>query len=552
MRKPRWIAASAMSLTLALAVAGCGGGSDQSGGDTGSGAAGNPDGALSAFATEPENPLVPGNTTESGGSKVVRALFTGLTSYDPVTGESKNAMAESIDTKDSKVYTVKIKSGWKFHDGTDVKAKNFVDAWNYTAYSPNGNQAASFFEQVQGYKDVTAADPDGAAGPLTAPKPAAEKMSGLKVVDDTTFEVTLYDPFSVFPLKLGYNPFYPLPDSFFADQKAWEAKPVGNGPFKYVSRQPNANIVLTRFDDYKGDDKPKFKDLTFKIYESNEAAYAATVSGELDFLDTVPSAGITGGKYKEDLPNRNGSTPYMGNQVIAFPLYQPQWQNVDLRKAISLAINRQEIVDKIFEGTRIPADGWVNPAVPGYAKGQCGDLCTFDPTKAKEFLAKSGYTGTIELTTNADGGHKEWMTAACNSIKNALNLECTYIPIPTFAETRQIINAKQVKAIYRAGWIADYPSIENFMNQLYRTGASSNDGDYSNKKLDDLLVKADAAPSVDEANKLYQEAERILAEDMPAIPLWNQTAQYGWSERVDNVRLSSLRELDLSTVTVKK
>ncbi|MDQ3576283.1 MAG: ABC transporter substrate-binding protein [Actinomycetota bacterium] len=553
MRKPRLLAASAMSLALALTIAGCGGGDSGSGdgGATGGGA-GNPDGALAIYGTEPENPLVPGNTTESGGSKVTRALWTGLTTYDPATGDSTNAMAESIETTDSKVFTIKIKSGWKFHDGTEVKAKNFVDAWNHTAYSPNASQGASFFAQVQGYDDVHATDPDGAAGPQKAPEPKAKEMSGLKVVDDTTFEITLSAPFSVFPIKFGYNPFYPLPDAFFADQKKFEANPVGNGPFKFVSRKPNDNVTLTRFDDYKGDDKPKFKDLTFKIFETNEAAYTAVVSGELDFIETVPPSGIAGAKYKEDMPERNGTTPFLGNQTLAFPLYDPKWASPDLRKAISLAINREEIVAKIYDNTKPVADGWVNAATPGYAKGQCGELCKFDPVKAKEYLAKSGFTGTIELTANADGGHKDWMTATCNSIKNALGLECNYVPIPTFAETRQKVNARQMTAIYRTGWVADYPSIENFLNPIHHTGGSSNDGGYSNPTFDALLARADSAPSVDEANKLYQEAERILAVDMPVIPLWDQTTQYVWSDKADNVRLNTLRELDLTTVTVKQ
>ncbi|SDD02902.1 peptide ABC transporter substrate-binding protein [Actinokineospora iranica] len=548
MRKPRWIAASVMPLALALTIAGCGGGNEDGGSG---GGAGSGDGALSVFGTEPENPLEPGNTNEAGGSKVVRALFTGLYRYDAVTGKPIEAMVEKLETTDSKVFTIKIKSGWKFHDGTDVKAKNFVDAWNYTAYSPNGQQNGSFFEQVQGYKDVHTDDPDGTAGPQKAPEPTAKEMSGLKVVDDTTFEVTLSAPFAVFPLKLGYNPFMPLPDSFFADPKTWEANPVGNGPFQFVSRQPNSHITLTRFDGYKGDDAPKFKDLTFKIFQTNEAAYTAVVSGELDFLDTVPPSGLAGGKYKQDLEGRNNSVPYMGNQTLTVPSYDPTYQSTDLRKAISMSINRQEIIDKIFDGTRIPADGWVNPAVPGYAKDQCGEVCTFNPTKAKEYLAKSGFTGSISLKTNADGGHKDWMTAVCNNVINTLGIGCTYDPIPTFAETRQQINSRQIRGLFRSGWIADYPSIENFINQLYRTGASANDGEYSNPKFDELAARADASLSVDEANKLYQEAERLLAEDMPVIPLWNQTSQYGWSERLDNVRLTTLRELDLSTVTVK-
>ncbi|WP_051385714.1 peptide ABC transporter substrate-binding protein [Actinokineospora inagensis] len=551
LRKPHWIATSVLPLTLALTVAGCAGGGDDSSSGDGSGGGVDPNGALSAFTTEPQNPLIPGNTVEQGGTKVVRALFTGLTRYDPVTGESKFAMADKIDTTDSKVYTIKIKSGWKFHDGTEVKAKNFVDAWNYTTYGPNAQLGASFFEQVQGYKDVHPADPDG-DGPQKAPTPTADKLSGLKVVDDTTFQVTLYAPFSVFELKLGYTPFFPLPDSFFADEKGFEAKPIGNGPFKFVSRKPNTEIKLTRNDDYKGDDPAKFKDLTYKMYETNEAAYNAVVGGDLDFLDNIPPAGLTGGKYKQDLEGHNGSTPYMGNQTLTFPLYDPTYQNPDLRKAISLAINRQEIVDKIFDGTRIPADGWVNPAVPGYAKNQCPELCKYDPAKAKDYLAKSGFKGQIKLSTNADGGHKDWMTATCNSIKNALGLDCVYEPIPTFSETRQQITAHSMKAIFRSGWIADYPSIEDFLNQLYRTGASSNDGLYSNPKVDGLLAQADASPKVEDANKLYQEAERVLNDDMPVIPLWNQTSQFGWSDRIDHARLSSLKDLDLTTVTVKK
>ena len=547
MRRPRWIAASTMSLAVALTIAGCGGGAEDGADDSG---AGNAEGALSAFTTEPENPLVPGNTTESGGSKAIRAMFTGLTSYDPVTGESKNAMAEDIATTDSKVFTIKIKPGWTFHDGTPVKAKNFVDAWNYTAHSSNGFQGASFFEQVDGYKDVHTSDPDGSAGPQKAPEPTAKEMSGLKVVDDTTFEVTLSAPFSVFPLKFGYNPFYPLPDSFFADPKAFVAKPIGNGPFRFVSRQANANIVMTRYDEYKGDDKPKFKDLTWKIYETNEAAYAAVVSGDLDFLDTIPPTGIVGGKYKQDLEGRNGSVPYMGNQTLEFPFYDPIYQNADLRKAISMAIDRKEIVDKIFDGTRIPADGWVNPAVPGYTENQCGELCTFNPTKAKEYLAKSGYTGPISLVTNADGGHKDWMTATCNSIKNAIGLECAYAPIPTFAETRQAINARQVKGIFRAGWIADYPSIENWLTPLYRTGSSSNDGLYSNPAFDAKLAEADRAPSEEKAIELYLEAERIMAPDMPVVPLWTQFTVGGRSDRLKVANLDPFRALDLDTVEV--
>jgi oligopeptide transport system substrate-binding protein len=100
--------------------------------------------------------------------------------------------------------------------------------------------------------------------------------------------------------------------------------------------------------------------------------------------------------------------------------------------------------------------------------------------------------------------------------------------------------------------VADYPSIENFLNPLYRTNGSTNDGEYSNPAVDELLARADAAPSIEEGNVLYQEAERLIIQDMPAIPVYFQSFQAGWSERMQNVTVTPFRELDLESVTVSE
>ena len=173
---------------------------------------------------------MPGNTTETGGGDIVDFLWTGLISYPPGGGDPSNAVAESIDTTDSQTYTIKLKKGTKFHDGTEVKAKNFVDAWNYAAYSPNGAAAGSFFSDIEGFADVHTEDPDG-EGPQKAPKPKADKMSGLEVVDDYTFTVKLQAPFSIFPIKLGYSAYFPMPDAFFTqDQEAFGQEPDRQRP----------------------------------------------------------------------------------------------------------------------------------------------------------------------------------------------------------------------------------------------------------------------------------------------------------------------------------
>ncbi|RZS37052.1 oligopeptide transport system substrate-binding protein [Herbihabitans rhizosphaerae] len=545
MRKGRALSLIALPVSVALAVAGCGGGGNSgSGGD-------NESTEITVHGTEPENPLVPGNTTEAGGSKIIDALFTGLTEYDSVTYETKLANAEKIDVSpDGKKMTVVLKKGWKFHDNTEVKADNYINAWNYTANSKSGQQGASFFEPVVGYEDVHTTDPDE-NGPQKAPEPKTDKMSGLKKVDDYQFTVDFTKSHAVFQKKLGYGVFSPLPDSFFKDPKAFEDKPVGNGPFKFVSRLPSQELKVERFDAFLGQ-KPKVKKVKFDFGKDLEAGYAAVRSNELDFIDTIAPSKLVSNLYKTELKDRSGSGDLMSIQIIVFPLYDKKFANPDFRKAISMAINRQEITEKVFAGNRKPVKGYGVPNLPGWTDGGCGEFCEYNPQKAKELFDKSGYQGPIEITSNADGGHREWATAACGQIRNALGRECNFVPVQTFGEMRQKTNAHSHNAIYRGGWIADYPDIENFLNPLYKSGGSSNDGNYSNRAVDEKLSQADVAfaTSPPEAYRLYHEAEGMIAKDMPAVPLWNTTTQYGWSKRLKNVRITPQRELDLINVEV--
>jgi oligopeptide transport system substrate-binding protein len=548
MRTSRCAAWLAVPISIVLLTSACGG--SGGGSDSGGSGGGQTDATISVYNTEPQNPLVPGNTTESSGSKVIGALFTGLVEYDPRTAEPRNAMAESIETTDSKVYTITLKPGWTFHDGTPVTAKSFVDAWNYTAYSPNGQGGASFFTQVQGFDQVNTQDPDGVNGPQKAPEPAAKEMSGLRVVDDRTFEVTLTEPFSVFPIQLGYDSYMPLPEAFFKDPAAFEANPIGNGPFRFVSRQPSVNITVERYEGYQGA-KPSVKGVEFRVYETAEAAYADVVANNLDFLEVIPPSAVAGNRYESELPDRNVSQTYLGIQTLTFPLYDARYQNPQLRQAISMAVDRDAVIKQIFEGRRTPADGLVPPNVPGRAENQCGELCTYQPAKAKQLFDASGFQGPIELTSNADAGNAEWMQATCITITKALGRECRFVPVPTFAEFLDARDGRTVSQLFRTGWIADYPSIENFLNPIVRTGGSSNDAVYSSPQVDALLARADAAPSTDEGNALYQEAERLALQDMPVIPLYNQTVQAGWSEKLNTVTVNQFRELDLDSVTVK-
>ncbi|MHC1559868.1 peptide ABC transporter substrate-binding protein [Actinomycetospora sp. C-140] len=513
-------------LAVALVATACGGsgGGDQSAQ------------TISIEWAEPENPLIPGNTTEQNGGDAIDALFTGLVKYDVNTGQPSDEMADSITTTDNKTFTIKIKPGWTFHDGTPVTAQNFVDSWNWTALGTNAAQAQSFMEKIDGYDEVS------------TEAPTAQTMRGLRVVDPQTFTVTLKQPFTIFPVTLGYSAYYPLPQKFFTDRAGYEAAPVGNGEFRFESRTPNQNLTLVRNDQYAGTDKPQAQRLEFRVYGELQTAYDDVVSGNLDHIRAIPSAALAGNRWKTDLGAGARQKEGLVTDSLGVPLYDPRFANPNLRKAISMAIDRQTIVNQIFGGVYTPATGYATSAAEGYEPNQCGVYCTYNPDMARQLLAQAGgFQGPLTLTANSDGGHDPYMQAVANSIRQTLGIDVRYAPVPSFSEQRRLANAKQFTGLFRAGWQGDYPDIETFLTQLYRTDASSNDYGYSNPAVDAALSAADQAPTVQAADQGYAAAERLVLNDMPSIPLWSRPIVYGNGSRVAQAEQNPLNRQDTST-----
>lgn len=547
----RTVAVAAMS-AVALLAAGCGSGG--SSGDQSSAAGGKTGGEITVRGCNPQNPLVPSNTTETCGGNVIDAIFSKLVHYNAETAKPENDLAESIDTTDNQNFTIKLKQGRKFHDGTEIKAKNFVDAWNYAAYAPNGQSSGYFMEPIEGYGDLqctgTGDDPCAGDG-----KAKVDKLTGLKVVDDYTFTIKTTEKVSNLPVRLGYSAFSPLPDVFFSDPKAFGDKPIGSGPYKLDAWNKEQSIVLSKFADYTGDFGGKVDKITFKIYTESDAAYNDVIASNLDITDEIPTSALIDDKYKQDLPDRNAQKETGVIQTITFAptKVDPNYADPKIRQAISMAIDRDTIIKQIFNNTRVPATGWVSPVVDGYKADQCGEYCTYDPTKAKALLQEAGgFKGDkITLSYNADAAHKDWTEATCNSIKQALGVDCVATGVVDFATFRTQIAERKMKGMFRTGWQMDYPSIENFLAPIFKTGASSNDGDYSNPEFDKLLTQAAASTDEAEANSLYQQAEALLAQDMPAIPMWYGKTTMGWSDKVTGVKITAFGTIDFSSVALK-
>ena len=499
-----------------MLLAGCG-----STGNSSSDAADGGKQIITAYDVEPQNPLSPGDSGESGGIRVADMLYSGLVTYDSK-GNVVNEMAESITpNEDSTMFTIKIKDGWKFTDGTPVTAESFTKAWSYAANATNGMKNSWCYSAIKGYDELQT---EGVASDA--------QLSGLKVIDDHTFTAEMNQPNSVFPVQLGFIAFAPVPESAFKDMKAFGEKPVTNGPYKLESWEHSKTITLVKNPDYQGERKPKNDGITFRLYTKDDSAYADVQGGNLDLLDSIPATALKSFQSNKSIKAQTtAGSAFQGFTIPpALPHFGMNEEGRLRRQALSLAINRAQICEKIFFNTRTPATDFLAPPISGYSKDLKGnDVLQYDPEKAKELWAKadeiSKYDGTLEIAYNADAGHKTWVDALCNQLKNTLGIDAEGKSFPTAAEYYDTLDAKEPSFAFYTSWSADYPSAQNYLVTLYASssadGNGSNTGNYKNPEFDALLDKAASSTSVDEANKYYQQSEQILFKDLPTIPLWN-------------------------------
>jgi peptide/nickel transport system substrate-binding protein len=355
---------------LALFAAGCSSneptpGADDSGGE------------LRIYVAEPAF-LLPTNGNDQPSIHVIRQLYRGLAKYNAESGAVELDLAESISSTDQTTWTIKIKSGHTFTNGEAVNADAFIRAWNYTAYGPNAQNNSYFMSRIAGFDAMqSGADPDG-DGPQTAPAPAAQEFTGLKKVDDLTFTVELTGAFSGFPTIVGYSGFFPVAQACLANVEACNETPIGNGPYKMEgSWEHNVGITLVRNDTFAGT-AGKADKLSYKIFADVDAGYSAFQAGELDIMYTVPAP-----RYKEaktTYADQIYEVPGNSFTYVGMPIYQPLFSNKLIRQALSLSIDRQPIIDAVFNGRFTPATGFVAPSFEGARENVC-KYCKHDPVQ---------------------------------------------------------------------------------------------------------------------------------------------------------------------------
>jgi ABC-type transport system substrate-binding protein len=378
-------------------------------------------------------------------------------------------------------------------------------------------------------------------------------MSGLEVVDDLTFTAKLSAPFAQWPVTVGYSAFFPLPESFFKDPEAAGKLPIGNGPFKADSEfVPGQGFTVSRYEDYAGDEPAKADSVEFKVYTDINTAYTDTQGGNLDVLNNIPPDAIS--TAESEFGDRYGETPSSSFTYMAFPTYDPRYADKRVRQAFSLAIDRQAITDAIFEGTRVPAKSVIAPVVDGSREDAC-KYCEVDVEKAKALLEEANFdfSKPVDLWFNAGAGHDAWVEAVGNQLRENLGIEYTLQGNLDFAEYLPKLDEKGVTGPFRLGWSMDYPSPQNYLEPLYSEAAlppGSNSAFYVNPEFDALVAKGNQASSNEEAIEFYNQAEDILLEDMPVMPMFFGLEQTVWSENVSNVKVDIFGHVDVASVTV--
>lgn len=441
------------------------------------------------------------------------AMFTSLTSV-ATDGTMTMDQAQSVTSTDATTFTIKIRSGWKFHNGEDVTAQSYVDGWNATAYGPNAWANSGELAEIDGYTDLNP----------TSGTPKTRTMSGLKVVDATTFTVKLSAPDGQFPLQLSQaqTGLFPMPKAAFKDLEGYNKMPIGDGPYMMTTpHAENQDIVLTAFPGYGGT-PPVTEKINFKNYSDTSTAYNDVLAGNVDVASVSP-AKIT--QAISDFGDRFHANAAPGIAFLGLPLWDKRYDDVRIRQAISMAIDRDAVNKVIYGGQLTPATAFTPPTEPGTPEGVCGDACTYDPTKAKALLdAAGGWSGDMVITYPGGFGLDELYKAYANQIRKNLGITTVTTKATTdFAEFAKLRGAASLQGPYFSRWGALYPSQQNTLRAFFVKGGGggcTNCSASQPAEVTALIKKGDS--QVDQAAAIgnYVAAQKVLAQQLPIIPMF--------------------------------
>jgi oligopeptide transport system substrate-binding protein len=458
------------------------------------------DQALVLAGGESTNPrsFDPATTVSSGDKRV----FSGLVSFDPKLSLTPD-LAERWDVSAAgTVYTFYLRQNAKFHDGRPVTAQDVVYSWERAA-SPElaSDTVLTYLGDILGVRAMSQGE--------------ADHIDGLKVIDDLTLQVTIDAPKPYFLLKLTFATAFVLDKANVESGEEWYRTPNGTGPYKLVEwTRFERKVYEANKDFYLG--APSIPFIVVKLYAGDSQRLYE--SGEIDITGVYSVERFT--DPTEPLHNELLTGVNLCTDYVVFDTTRPPFDDGNVRKAFSMAFDRQKYINVVLDGHALPAYGLYPPGLPGFRSTLKG--LPYDPEAARQMLVQSRYGGPdglppIVFSSMGIGSYISADVAAMAEMWEQ-NLGVT-ISIENLEPNYYYdqIYAGNHGQLFSGGWCADYPDPENFADVLFHTGSSQNNGRYSNAELDTSLEAARVEQDVAKRISMYQQAEQILVEDAAAL-----------------------------------
>ncbi|HEX9838060.1 MAG TPA: peptide ABC transporter substrate-binding protein [Anaerolineales bacterium] len=440
-------------------------------------------------------------TTFGSGDKLI---FSGLVSFDPKLNLTPD-LAENWDVSaDGTVYTFHLRQNAKFHNGRAVTAQDVIYSWERAA-SPvlESDTVLTYLGDILGVKEMASGQTD--------------HIEGLRALDDHTLQIRIDAPKPYFLYKLTYSTAFVVDKENVESGAEWYRQPNGTGPYRLHEWKRFELIVYEASPDfYLGAPSlpyvvvQLYSGVGIRLYESDEIDLTGISRYDADrFLDASEPL------HNELITGVNLCTGY-----ITFDTTRPPFDDLSVRKAFSMAFDRQKYIDVVLDGHALPADGLYPPGLPGFNSALQG--MPYDPDQARQLLTQSKYGGPeglppIVFTDSGIGSYIGADVAALAEMwEQNLGVTITVENLEPNYFLDQIYSGNHGQLI-SGGWCADYPDPENFADVLFHTGSTQNNGGYSNTELDTLLEAARVEQDVMKRIMLYQQAEQIIVDDAAAL-----------------------------------
>ncbi len=490
--------------------------------------------AVLTLAGGPRDPptLDPALAGDSESTFVIRQIFGGLVRLNQNLEVVPDLASDWQVSPDGTVYTFTLNPEVRFHDGRPVTADDFIYSFeracdpNLSPYLPCG----TYLNDIVGVPEKLAGQSD--------------QITGLSAPDPHTLVITIDAPKAYFLAKLTYNTAYVVDRENIAQGADWTERPNGTGPFRLAEWQHDRRIVLARNEAYVGT-VPQLEQVVILLGAEASRPLVLYEQGKLDFTE-VDTAVVARLEYEgSPLAGELRVTPQLSLSYIGMNTQLPPLDDVRVRQALAMVLDRDKIARVTYEGRLVQAQGIVPPGMPGYEPVDAAP--PYDPERARQLLRESRYGGPEGLPRitmyTTGGGIPVLFQQAC---RQELGIEI---------ELRQVEWADYLNGLderryplFNLGWIADYPDPQNFLQVLFESTSPNNYAAYSDPQVDRLLQEAAVEQDPARRQALYQEVERRILEDASIIPLTHDVSYSLTKPYVRGLEITPVGLLDLTGI----